>query len=123
MVMKKLLVILLLFFPVHGAWGKNITNLFCLIQFGNQTSPIELIIDFDNNTVRATTSSNYARVVITDHIIAFKATEKTKQPGTKDMTYTISRKTGKIEVVFIQTNGHISTFLGKCEETPGKNKF
>ena len=132
--MKKLLVILLLFFPVHGAWAE-IISLNCNSRDG--TSPMFFEIDTSEKTVKNIQGSYFSEdLIVTDNLFEFEAD--------KDYLYVLSidnpeiwfhswhilinRKTGVASFTLVSSNprnGPRETLHQTldCEKISGKKKF
>ena len=126
MIMKKLLVILLLFFPVHGAWAKTPLDLTCTYKnTDGGTTNIYFTIDFDNNKILNSRGIPFDNVGINKQIFQFEAMKSLyiKIPEIKNLTYQIDRATGKIEMTTTLSTGKASSINGICKKTSGKKKF
>ena len=120
--MKKLLVILLLFFPVHGAWGK--TQLSC--NYKNETVDIEtlFVIDERKNIIINAQGVKYSNVFIEQNAFHFSLPEEYfVSPTIKEYSYFINRITGHSELIGKFKDGHTIIIDGSCIKTSSKKKF
>ena len=129
--MKKLLVILLLFFPVHGAWAGNKLHLTCHIP---DLSITDFFIDLTKKTMTAYIGGeNLSNVSITPNTFSSEALPSTLKT-TNEMTKSISRKRitkqvyriyrhdGSYEMLTQYNNGTTDIDKGNCIEA-SKKKF
>ena len=112
--MKKLLLILLLLFPVHGAWANNhILNLSCTVSIGGEDTHFNPIIDLDNKIVINPHGGKMGIAKINSNNISYKSKDS------KGYMYTsINRNTGEVTVNFDDS----PYFQGFCNKVK-KNKF
>ena len=122
--MKKLLVILLLLFPVHGAWAENISYLTCTFFKPAKELTVHFIIDYDNNIVTNSHGVPYKNSRINEQIIQFQGPDKGRKQDIKEAFFSIDRRTGRIETTWYWTDGKSGDQSGQCEKTTGtKKKF
>ena len=116
--MKKLLLILLLFFPVHGALGNNLLYLGCIVKM--QTNyEINPVINLDTKVVSNLSYKTIGYAYITDNYINWITPVEIK--GIKqNVKFSINRVSGGITLHFVTDN---KRYYGKCEKISGKKKF
>ena len=114
--MRKLLLILLLLFPIHGAWGE--TFLTCEYELG---PTMYFIFDENKQIVTNDKGAKFLNVSITNTVIGFDTTFQT--PKTKSMRYSINRLTGKSNIYIVMTDGTTGKNHGSCKKVSGKRKF
>ena len=128
--MNKLLVILLLFFPVHGAWGETI-SIKCT-DITDIGKVLVLHLDMSNKYVL----NNTDRVVAVNlrtkgHMIYFDVTpnyiKKMRDgdfPDFQNVATTLDRTTGdmRMEIIY-DTKGNSQVTNYQCEKHHGKRKF
>ena len=138
--MKKLLVILLLFFPVHGAWGEAF-KISCISKewndAGNKTTyeidSVKGIVKNENgiimNDIFEIRDHRYIWDWNTDFIL--NVVKKLIDIGRKDLVFLaqefrFSRTTGSLEQIttFMPGSGRAKAFRSyKCEKISGEYKF
>jgi len=128
--MKKLLLILLLLFPVHGAWAKDKIQIKCIDDGGRMT----FIIDLEKNTMTNSHGVFFRNVSITPTVFQgdihphalSKTNEQLRTQGSpfllKNQTYRIYRDDGLFNVITEFTNGDQKESPGQCEQI-SKKKF
>ena len=120
--MRKLLLILLLLFPVHGAWGK--TQLSC--NYKNETVDIEtlFVIDERKNIIINAQGVKYSNVFIEQNAFHFSLPEEYFVSSTiKEYSYYINRITGHSDLIGKFKDGHTIIIDGLCIKTSSKKKF
>ena len=120
--MKKLLTILLLLFPVHGAWGK--TQLSC--NYKNETVNIEtlFVIDERKNIIINAQGVKYSNVFIEQNAFHFSLPEEYfVSPTIKEYSYYINRITEHSHLIGKFKDGHTIKIDGSCTKTSSKKKF
>ena len=114
--MKKLLVIFLLFFPVHGAWANEI-YLTCMVKFHDGSEePLGFVIDLVKGKVKNESGAEHPNVFIDDKVIRFNLMKELVAPGYIKMQYYIDRYTGKISIYAHKEDGVIITIKGNCKK-------
>ena len=123
--MKKLLVILLLFFPVHGVLGANKLHLSCSVKmFRDPPTVILPVIDLKKNIVTNPHGLFMGNALITDTAIVWKDDRKVmeRRYGKNDtiFSYQINRINGQYTVFVEELD---LSFYGDCKKISGKKKF
>ncbi len=127
----KLLIILLLLFPVHGAWAKEL-NLKC----ENKDGRMDIIIDLKKKTMTNAHGLSFSNIRITSGLFSGEVPqflidqvnrENIAAGGTyqiETQTFKIYRDNGSFERI---TKGlgslKTETIYGNCEQTSSKKKF
>ena len=120
--MRKLLLILFLLFPVHGAWGK--TQLSC--NYKNETVDIKtlFVIDERKNIIINAQGVKYSNVFIEQNAFHFSLPEEYfVSPTIKEYSYYINRITGHSDLIGKFKDGHTIIINGSCIKTSSKKKF
>ena len=134
--MKKLLIILLLLFPVHGAWG-DAFNIFCIDKDGYKNTyeidPVKKTVKNENevimNDVFEIRGGRYFWEWNTDLILY--TNKKLIDIGRKDLVFLVrefsfSRTTGSLNSIttFKPGSGNPKSFARyQCEKISGEYKF
>ena len=137
--MKKLLIILLLFFPFHEAWAEEI-NIKCIFKKGSQSVEKIFFIDDKKRLVNGMLLSEHDKITDTEIVITKGSIDLEKIQYWK---YSIVRHSGDATLFLskfydtLSTDTDIvmklvaegfdpswkTTMDGKCEKYSGKKKF
>ena len=122
--MKKLLVILLLLFPVHGAWAEVI-NLSCVTYDTKNNMEPESHFIIDTETKKITNSHGLPmhNTGVSEQQIVFEFKPITKPTALEFAHTSINRVTGKLRTTFHFKHGTNTALTGQCEKSSGKRKF
>ena len=124
--MKKLLVILLLFFPVHGAWAEALKLRCTPLPKGSGNSVLHFITD--HVVIGAGGKITGVKLSKTNYKIYWSSSKYVKEemkklfPNYKYSETTLDRVTGEMKVTHKYTN--TTNFASyQCEKMSGKKKF
>ena len=120
--MKKLLVILLLLFPVQSILGGNKIHIAC--DYEEDFESITWVIDFDNNKITGSSGYNMSGILINENYFLFEIPRAKLEKPLKRMRYKINRITGEATITGNFHGTERQRIIdGSCRKVSSKRKF